>query len=1113
MKLTTVILIAAIMQVSAASYGQRITFSEKNVTLDKVFSEIRKQTGYNVFLLDAIKSSEKIDADFNNLLLKDVLDDIFKNREMSYTIQDQTIIARKKKTSLLEDVANYFNKINVHGRVIDEDGIPLAGASVLWEKGHMVTNTDGDGRFYLPGVDEKAVFTISYVGFKTKSLKVKPDMGEIKMERFDANLDAVQVIAYGTNTRRFSVGSAVTITAEDIASQPVTNVLQALQGRVPGLELRQSSGAPGSSVKLQIRGQNTLRSSLAFGSDDELYNQPLFIIDGVPFAPQNKDINQYFALGAARTGDGIELGVSPFNNINPADIESITVLKDADATSIYGTQGLNGVILITTKKGKGGKTSFTATIDKSINRVARPLQMLNTQQYLELRKEAATNDGITPDQYDMYSFPDLVTFDQNKYTNFYDEFFNNTASTTRAHGSLTGGSENTNFVFSGGYSKSDYNFPGDYAEKTFTMHSAVHHGVLNNRLTFDFGTDYSYNRNNTSGNPNITSIYLTPPNLPDMLDAAGNLVWNYKGVDITQFQQYTYLKETSLAQSYNLNTSLRLGWKIMNGLKFSTNLGYSRFNTTQYTTHPKSSVNPAYNAISRVEVGDQKFETLNIEPQLDFERKMGRGVLNVLLGSTYKKSMDYSTNIMAQGYGSEALMGSLSGATSFQIGDNNTIYKYSGGFGRLGYIYNQKYILSLTARRDISSNFGSGRQLGNFGSAALGWIFSEEQGFKNLLPFVSYAKLYGSYGTTGGDGVEAYRYNAYWVSGTSAPLFQGVRSYIPYNLYNPDYSWSTKKSLNISMDLGFLNNRLIINGTWYRNRTGNQLIASALPIQVGFNDVTENFQAVLQDKGWEFTLTSTNLKSKDFNWNSSFNISFNRNKLIAFPGLESSSYNYSYFLGQSTSAVLGFNYKGVNPETGLFEFYKTNGEVTSNPEYNLASKGGDQSIIADLQPKFFGGLGNNFTYKNFSLSVFLQFSKTLGINYIGGLYSQGRSGIGGLGNIPVVALDHWKKPGDISDIQKATSTYGEVSNAASAFQMSSGAISDASYIRVKTVSLGYTLPQTVFKKAGMQNFKVYVNTQNLFTITGYKVGDPEAAGSTYGMPIQRNIAFGLSFNY
>ena len=1117
MKITTFLLMIGLMQVSAKGYSQ-ISLHEKNASLEKVFTEIKKQTNY-VFLYDERQLNlAPLSIDIKNATLEITLAKLFKDLPVEYSIVERNVLIKPKQKSILTKIKAYFDEIDVRGHVVDKDGNPLAGATISWPEVKGVMTTDSNGDFFMRGVDEKTVFVISYVGYLPKKIKVKPDLGTIKLELLDSKLDEVQVIAYGTNTRRFSVGSAVTVTAQDIEQQPVTNVLLALEGRVPGLTVTPNGGAPGASAKIQIRGQNSLNSNI--NSQYRAYDQPLFIIDGVPFAPQNNKINisQRFGSDPASSINSSTAtaadGMSPFNTINPSDIESITVLKDADATSIYGSQGSNGVILITTKKGKAGQTTLDAHVDRSVNFVARPIQMLNTQQYLDMRHEAIKNDEIPADQVTSDLFPDLTVYDQNKYTNWYKQFFGGTASTTNGYATLKGGSDHTTFIVTGGYTHSKYNFPGDFADTRYSLHSSVHHSAFNDRLTFDFGTDYSYDKNNSSGQPNAANAFISPPNLPDLLDASGNLVWNYKGSWLSQLQQYAYLKQTSDLQSHSVNTVLNVGYKITKGLRFSTNLGYSRFDVDEIDQLPTSAQSPQYRNVATATFGTSIFQTISIEPQLDYHLNIGKGVFNALLGGSYKKNLYDNTVLTGIGYSSDALLGSINGANEVTALDQSTIYKYAAAFGRLNYMYDQKYIVSLTGRRDGSSNFGTNRQFGNFGSAGLGWIFSEEKFFKNAIPFIGYAKLSASYGTSGGDGIAPYQYQSFYQPNTQVNTFQGVRPYNPVNLYNPDYNWSVKKTLNLGLDVGLLDNRILLNGTWYQSRSDNQLTNYALPSQTGFSSVLQNFNATVQNRGLEFTLTSTNIKSTDFSWTTNFNIAFNRNKLLAFPGLESSPYALYYSIGKSTSTVIGYRYKDVNPTTGLFEFYKANGEVTSSPVYGVASQGGDMVPVADLQPKFTGGFGNTFRYKNFSLTAFFQFVKQTSANYLSAIYSA-QSMPGGMVNIPVAALNHWRNPGDISDLERLSTalyTY-DAQDAAYSFTQSSGAYSDASYIRLKTLSLDYRVPDKYLGKCGVKNLRVYINAQNLLTITGYQVGDPQSAGSLYSFPLQRTVAGGLSFNF
>jgi TonB-linked SusC/RagA family outer membrane protein len=1123
MKLTALIMLIACLHVSARGFSQKMNFRGRDVSLPDVFSAIKQQTGYVVFYnVDDLNGLKPVTLDVKNISLTDLLETCLKDQPLGYTIQNKTVFISRIHLAAPDKGVLPMAPADVHGRVTDSAGNPLAGASVAVKGTKRVVSTNDKGEFTLAGLDGRSMLVVSYIGYSTRETRVsgKELSGlEIVLRHNNNPLDEVQVIGYGTNTRRFSIGSSTTVTAEEIAQQPVNNILLTLQGRVPGLVVTPNGGAPGASARIQIRGQNTLQSSL--DNNVWAYDQPLFIIDGIPFAPQNNKINLTSRLGAdaavtfSNTSSAAD-GMSPFNSINPADIESITVLKDADATSIYGSQGSNGVILITTKKGKPGKTSLGINVDRSVNAVARPLQMLNTQQYLDLRREAINNDQVPASMINSSLFPDLTVFGQNKYTNWYHQFFGRTSSNTNAHATLTGGSNTTSFIFTAGYSNSEYNFPGNFADNRYTLHSAIHHSALNDRFTLDFGTDYSYDNNNSSGNPNVGSAYVSPPNLPDLLDSTGNLVWNYRGVDLSSWQQYAYLKQTSDLQSYNLNTVLNAGYKIAKGLRISANMGYSRFTTEETGQQPLSSQSPQYYNESSATFGSSAYQTLSIEPQLDYRLNTRKGAFTALLGASYKKNLSDNVLTTGMGYSNDALLGSINGASQIMSSDNSSIYKYEAAFGRLNYIYDQKYIVNLTGRRDGSSNFGVDRQFGNFGSAGLGWIFSEEKGFKTALPFFSYAKLSGDYGTSGGDGISPYQYQAFWQPNTNVNTFQGIRPYNPVNLYNPDYSWSMKKTWNIGLDLGVFDNRILLNATWYQSRTDNQLTKYALPAQTGFSSVLENFDATVQNTGLEFTLSSNNIKSRNFNWTTNFNLSVNRNKLLAFPGLESSPYAFYYVIGKSVNIVNGYKYRDVNPTTGLFEFYDAKGEVTGAPAYGVASQGGDMAPIADLQPKFTGGFSNSFRYKNITLTVFFQFAKQTSLNYLSDIYGgQGGQYIpGGLTNVPVQALNHWKNPGDVSKLEKASTGYEyDASDAAYNFIESSGAYSDASYIRLKTLSLEYQFPDTYLKKAGMKNLRIFIHAQNLLTITKYEVGDPESAGSLYIFPLQRTVAGGLSFNF
>ena len=1121
MKLLTILMTFACIQLSTKAFPQ-ISLSGNNMKLAEVFSAIQKQSGYSFFYKDKLVENIRVSPDLRHVDLDPALRQVLHGLPLSYTIVGHTVVINRAEPAApaapASPEATQNNLLTLTGSLTDTLGVPITGADISLEHTKFFTISDDKGSFTFKNlVAGKYVLVITHIGYarlvRTVVIETEPVNLRLVMHIASSPLDQVQIIAYGNTIRRFNVGSVATVSSEEIERQPVENPLLALEGLVPGLVITPTSGSPSSAVQVQIRGQNTIQSNL--NASFTPYDQPLFIVDGVPFAPQNGNINLLQSLAGTSNFDYYG-GVSPFNSINPADIESITVLKDADATSIYGSQGANGVILITTKKGKAGPTKLDVVVNSGVNVITRPVQMLNTQQYLALRNEALTNDGTSLTGANPAQYPDLLVFSPTKYTDWFHEYEGKTSNNTDAHLSLSGGSATTTFIVSGGFTRATFNFPGDFADNRLTLHSGIHHSAMNNRLSIDFGYDLTYERNNSSAAPSVTTAILTPPNYPDLLDAHGNLVWNYEGIDLSQFQNYSRLKQPSLLQTYNWNNVLRIGYQILPGFQASVNLGYSRFTSNETQEFPLSSMDPRqFNPTAYAMFATNTYETINIEPQLDYKHNCGKGELTALVGGTYKKNINDNTQLSGYGYTDDALLGSISGATTITANQAATIYKYDAAFGRIGYIYDQEFIVSLTGRRDGSSNFGPGRQFGDFGSAGVGWIFSTEKAVKSALPVMSFGKLSATYGTNGSDAISPYQYQAFWqpVTIPGVEPFQGTRPYVPVNLYNPDYSWATKKSLNLSLDLGFWNNRLLINATWYQNRVGDQLTEYTLPSQTGFNSVLENFAATVQNRGLEFALTSTNISASNFKWTTTFNISGNRNKLIAFPGLATSSYASLYTIGKSVNEVLGFKYKDVNPQTGVFEFYTAKGAVTYNPNYGPAAQGGDFQPIADLDPRFTGTLGNSFTYKKLSLFFIFQFMDQTGFNYLYSIYSLGYDP-GGFTNEPTAVLSRWQKPGDITNVEQATASFSSAaSNATNYFSFSSGSYSDASYIRLKTLALAYALPSSFLKKMDMKNGRFYINAQNLLLITKYKVGDPELPGQLFAMPLQRTIVGGLTLNF
>lgn len=1003
----------------------------------------------------------------------------------------------------------------ISGHVEDQNHDALPFITVTIKGTSIRTLTNDKGEFHITAVSGTPTLIFSAVNIQTHEVAWtgQKDL-QVILRSAVSSLDEIQVVAYGTNTQRHNVGSVTKVSAEDIAKQPVSNPLSVLQGRVPGLTVVSSGGIPGASVNLQIRGKNTLRTGPAVLTARD---NPLYLIDGVPFAPQNSNVNQFPSVVSPGIGDTYNNaygGVSPFNSINPADIESIEVLRDADATAIYGSRGGNGVFLITTKKGKAGQTKFDLSLNQGFSKVGKTMSMMNTAQYLEMRNEAFKNDGLVPNLtlFDEAYAPDLLLFDQARSTDWKQRFIGSTAHRTNAVGSLSGGNANSTFRIGFGFNRESYVFPGDFSDRRANLSLALHHATGDKKLSLDLSAGYSYDTNNASSAQTLLQSIGLDPNYPDLLNKNGDLVWDYKGATLYSMSAgsnpLAYLRSPYQITNRLLNSSLLMRYHIVGGLNFTTNFGYNRMDGDEYSATPFKAQNPAFGPVSSARFGKSSNSTWLIEPRLEYSNVTAKSNYGILIGGTLQHQQNALLDAFGSGYLNDQLLGSITPATSKSISDNFGQYKYAALFGRINYRYDDKYLVSLNARRDGSSRFGSNHQFGNFWSVGAGWLFNEERFIKDNLSFFSYGKLRGSYGTTGSDANSDYQYLSRWASTTNQ--YQGQTGYVPLNLANAELGWATTKKLEVGIELGFVENRILLNTTWYRNRSGNQLVTYPLPTQTGFSSIASNWDAVVQNSGFEFVLQTINFKKKDLGWSSAVNVTIPKNKLLSFPGIERSTY-YNYFIGRSLSTITGFRYAGVNSQTGLYEFYTAGGEKTSAPEYSSGRTLNDYTLIGDTDPKFFGGFSNTIFYKNFQIDIFFEFKKQNGYSFLKQVLAGAPAGFEQ--NLPVEILNgRWTKPGDNAKYQRFTTQYGEAYSTQSYFNESDASFGDASYIRCKNVSVSYGLPAQFTDRLKAKALRVYLNAQNLFTITKYKGNDPETQ-SFYGIPPLKTINLGAQFTF
>lgn len=958
------------------------------------------------------------------------------------------------------------------------DGInPLTGVSVSVKNQINTVVTDFDGKFTIT-VSPDASLIFTYIGFKTIEIPVaRRLLINVQMEQDQTTLQEVKINAgYYSVKEKERTGSISKISSRDIEKQPVTNVLATMQGRMAGVNITQNTGVAGGGFDIQIRGQNSLRSD---------GNRPLYIIDGVPYSSDS--------VGSDLTGVVLPGPTSPLNSINPSDIDSIEVLKDADATAIYGSRGANGVVLITTKKGKEGKTRFTVNASGGLGKVTRMMDLMNTQQYLQMRREAFANDGIPygPTDYDVNG-----TWDQNRYTNWQKVFIGGTSEINDVQASLTGGSAGTQFLVSGNFHKETTVFPGDYNYKKCNLLTNLNHESENKKFHLNFSMGYTVQKNYQPADDITQQAVLLAPNAPALYDAQGNLNWE----NSTWNNPLSALEGEYRSSTNDLFINGLFSYAIIPNLIAKTSFGFTDTRFEDSRTQPSTMCDPASEVGSDnsfIDVNGTSRKSWIIEPQLSWSKKIGKGKTEILIGATYQQQTSEQLVQEAIGFSSNSLIYNLSSAFSiYNDTHSETVYKYQAFFGRANFSWNERYILNLTGRRDGSSRFGPNRQFATFGAIGTAWLFSNENFIKNNLDFLSFGKLRISYGTSGNDQIGDYQFlDTYGASGNN---YGGIIGFEPTRLFNPNFGWEINKKLELALETGFFKDRIFITAGWYSNRSSNQLVGNPLPTITGFSSIQANLDATVENTGIEITLRTVNFQRQSFNWSSSFNLTIARNKLLSFPNLGGSTYKNSFVIGEPLNIKKVYHYTGMNPQTGIYQFedYNADGSITAAE---------DKQSVRDLNPKYFGGFQNTITYKNWQLDFLFQFVSQLNYN---GSY---RSGLpGSMSNQPTAVIDRWQAPGDNAAYELySTGVNSAAVDAFNKYYQSDAMISDASYVRLKNLSLSYTIPEQWLKGV---KCRLLFQGQNLFTITSFQGADPESRFSM-SLPPLKVFTTGVQLNF
>jgi TonB-linked SusC/RagA family outer membrane protein len=1115
MKLTAIFLLAVCLQVSATGFSQGVTLSFRNASLERVFKEVKKQTGYSfVYTRELLEQTDGVTIKTENLPVQEALERCFQGMPLTFVIRDKFIVIKPRAVvpELLKVVDTARpgasdSKVKLQGRVVD--GVdPLGGATVTIRKvGHSSASgtTDVNGWFRLTSLAE-GVYTleVSYIGFEKTFREVtitdKPQTIVLVMKKSTSTLDAIQTTAYSKTTLRFNTGDISTVTSEEIARNPVSNVLQALEGRVAGMQVTQSTGKVNGGFAVQIRSLNTLSAGAATPTlTFTTGGQPLYIIDGVEYPASGTLPMAFF------NGYQAQLYGNALNYLDPSLIESINVLKGADATAVYGSRGAFGVILITTKKGKASKPSLTINASQGISTLGVAPKLLDLQGYLGLRREAFANDSVKPAATD---FDVNGVWDTTKSTDWKKFFLGSHASTTRVNATYTGGTSNSNYVLGANYSAVGNIERSKGLVRQGGMNFSLNTATNDRKFMMALSGSYGTNLDNTVPVDFASGGLTQAPDAPYPFLPDGKLNWanGANGSNPAAGLNALYNNNTD-----NLIANTTLTFTPVAGLSFSAVGGFNLLSAKEFVAKPTSYFNPATFTASQLTstVNLYRIRTLSADPRAEYVHTWGKARLDLIAGGSLRDRVDQRTAIVGTGFATDQLLLSPSNASTIsQTLYNSTPTRYIGGFAVINFRWADKYILDLSGRRDGSSVFGNNRQFGDFGSVAGGWIISEEPWFKGIRPVIDFLKLKASYGLVGGSALPAYSYiNTYGASGNS---YGGGLSLTTQNLANPYLHWETDRNFEAGMNVDLFKGRLNLEAIYFTNKAGDQLTNQPLASITGFTSFVVNSAAQIRSYGAEFTVNTKNIQSRDFSWTSRILLTIPRTKLLAFPGLGNLLNNKNYVIGKPITGFKVIKYAGVDPATGYYNFYNAAGKKGAYLDFfgpNVLSNS-DRTEFVDMAPKWYGSVLNTLSYKNFSMDFLITVMDKTGPSYLAFLtFAPGTPNT----NIPAdIAATRWKKPGDVAAVMRATQGLNGFLGQAN-FNNSTAAFSNATYARLQNLSLSYRLPARLVRKAGMSAFSVYVAGQNLLTVSRYKGLDPESL--TTRIPPSRVFTGGLTVGF
>lgn len=1106
MKLTAIFILAASLQINARSTAQ-VTLSEKNVSMEKVFKAVEKQSGYHFWYDKALlKNAKPVNIQVQNASISHVLDLCLLNQPITYAIVDKLVAIQPR----LNHPIGLFDgnlaqspapaTIDVTVVVQDSAGTPLEGASIRVKGTQRGISTDANGHAVLRAIAPNATLIISFTGYNTLEVPVGTNKTiTIKLTTLTKSLDDFVVIGYGTQKAKDVTSSISTVSIGDTRERPVVNIMQELAGKAAGVQVQQFNGAPGQDFQVLVRGFTSLSGNA----------NPVYVVDGIV---------------------GYNIATLDVNNI-----ASISILKDASATGIYGVAGsANGVVQITTKKGVSGAPKIEADFSNSFQSVTKKLSVLNGVQLHALQIDEFVNAGHTSDTAGIR----LPANWQNINNNWQNLLFR-TAPITKASVRVSGGSQGGNYALSVGYLDQQGILPTIGSKKYFVGLTAEQN--LNKWLTIGGRADYArqITHNMPSGTQGTTghggassgsvtgaAIAFSPyANLKD--PATGfYAVDNSNGQAIPN--PLAQLYGTSDITTYNIiNAEGHIIIKLPFGISYTSRISANISDNFQNITQDPSVTSGANAVGGTADYQTSQNFTWLWDNILEYNHSFNKHNIDIIAGITAQKySKQFSEN-GGSGFPIAGIYSISSAASRPTTQDNGTYDKWSqySQYARILYNYDSRYLLTATIRRDGASQLGINNQYATFPAGSVGWRISNEEFMKKQTIF-SDLKIRAGYGATGNLPGSLYpSYDVLNVSGGQYTYDAGGQGYPGIGLNgtaaNPNIKWEQTNQLNIGMDVAFFNNRLRATADYYNKHTTNLIYTSNLPPSSGQSNVVVNLPGKVINHGVEITLSGDILSHSAVKWTSSFNISFNNNKIkanitpIAGNSIPSGAVSWLKN-GYSIGSFFGYISQGVDPQTGYIKY--------ADPNKTGAAENG--LYLGNALPKGFGGFSNNLSYKSFSLDILISYA------YGNKVFNANRyeeEGMYDLTNQLSTVLSRWRKPGDVTNIPLAIQGENSSNQANNPYEngnnnVSSRYVENGSFLRLQNISLSYDFTRFSFiKTIGIKNLRAYFAMENMVTITKYSgyspdlnIGgtSPNTQGLDFGVyPLAKSFTFGLNVGF